>query len=246
MSPILLLGAVLQIACAVHAIRTGRPMYWLFLLLIGSYIAVVIYVIAEVVPEMRNSAGARRIVRNARDTIDPERRSRDASARLELADTADNRRRLAEERLERGDFVAAEAQYKGALQGLYRTDPHLMLGLARAQFGQGHAREARDTLDALIAANPDFRSSEGHLLYARALEAMGDLPAALHEYEALAPEYPGEEGRARHAQLLQRDGQHDKAREVYTDILRRSRLAPAYYQRDQREWIDLAKRESRS
>ena len=67
MSPILLLGAVLQIACAVHAIRTGRPMYWLFLLLIGSYIAVVIYVIAEVVPEMRNSAGARRILRNARD-----------------------------------------------------------------------------------------------------------------------------------------------------------------------------------
>ena len=127
--------------------------------------------------------------------------------------------------MERGDCAAAEAQYKGALQGLYRTDPHLMLGLARAQFGQGHAREARDTLDALIAANPDFRSSEGHLLYARALEAMGDLPAALHEYEALAPEYPGEEGRARHAQLLQRDGQHDKAREVYTDILRRSRLA---------------------
>ena len=107
MSPILLLGAVLQIICAVHAIRTGRPMYWLFLLLIGSYIAVVIYVVAEVLPDMRNSAGARRIVRNVRDTLDPERRSRDASARLELADTADNRRRLAEERLERGDFAAA-------------------------------------------------------------------------------------------------------------------------------------------
>ena len=68
MSPILLLSIVLQIGCAVHVVRTGRPMYWIFLLLIGSYIAVVIYVIAEVVPEMRNSAGARRIVRSARDT----------------------------------------------------------------------------------------------------------------------------------------------------------------------------------
>ena len=103
-----------------------------------------------------------------------------------------------------------------------------------------------DTLDALIAANPKYRSSDGHLLYARALEAMGETAAALHEYETLAPGYPGEEGRARYAQLLLRDGQRDEAQAVFNDIIRRSSLAPDYYRRDQREWIDLAKREARA
>ncbi len=246
MSPILLLSIVLQIGCAVHVIRTGRPMYWIFLLLIGTYIAVAVYLVAEVVPEMRNSPGARRAMRDARNRIDPARQKRQAAAQLDLADTADNRRRLAEESLRTGDFAHAEELYRSALQGMYKTDPHLMLGLARAQFGQGQAQPTRDTLDALIAANPQFRSSEGHLLYARALEAMADVPAALHEYEALAQGYPGEEGRARYAQLLLRDGQLDKAQAVFAEILKRSRTSPAYYSRDQREWIDLAKRESRA
>jgi len=76
------------------------------------------------------------------------------------------------------------------------------------------------------------------------LTVVTDVPAALHEYEALAQGYPGEEGRARYAQLLLRDGQLDKAQAVFAEILKRSRTSPAYYRRDQREWIDLAKRES--
>ena len=246
MSPILLLSIVLQVGCAVHVIRTGRPMYWIFLLLIGSYIAVAVYLLAEVMPDMRNSPGARRAMRTAHDRIDPERRKRRAATQLELADTADNRRRLAEESLRTGDYQHAMVQYQAALQGLYETDPDLMLGLAKSQFALGLAREARDTLDALIAANPNYRSTDGHLLYARALEAMGDTAAALHEYEALASGFPGEEGRARYAQLLLRDGQKDKAQAVFRDIVKRSDLGPSYYRRDQREWIDLAKREMRA
>lgn len=246
MSPILLLSIILQIGCAVHVIRTGRPIYWVFLLLIGSYIAVAVYVLAEVLPDMRNNPGARRALRSAHDRIDPQRQKRRAETQLELADTADNRRRLAEESLRTGDHAQAVTQYQAALQGMYRTDPDLMLGLAKAQYAIGQAREARDTLDALISANPNYRSSDGHLLYARSLESLGDVAAALHEYETLAAGFPGEEGRARYALLLMRDGQIDQAQSVFQDILRRSRLAPDYYRRDQREWIELAKREMRA
>ena len=40
MHPLLILSAILQIGCVVHVDRTGRPMYWIFLLFIGSYIAI--------------------------------------------------------------------------------------------------------------------------------------------------------------------------------------------------------------
>lgn len=243
MSPLLLLSIALQITCAVHVIRTGRPMYWIFILLIGSFIGVAIYFFAEILPDLRHSRGARRVVRGVQDRIDPERQKRKATRQLDIADTHSNRQRLAEESLASGDFAHAAELYRSALKGLYKTDPTLMLGLAKAQFGLGEAGEARRTLDELIAANPKFRSSDGHLLYARAVEAEGDVAAALHEYETLAQGYPGEEGRVRHALLLKKHGEGAKADAIFREVLKRVDLAPKYYGREQREWVDIAKRE---
>ena len=98
-------------------------------------------------------------------------------------------------------------------------------------------------MPALIAANPDFRSSEGHLLYARAVEASGDIAAARHEYDAVVQGHPGEEARARYALLLKREGDTTGAERLFREILKRADALPRYYRREQREWIDLAKRE---
>lgn len=243
MSPLLLLSFALQIACCVHVVRTGRPLYWVFILLVFSFIAVIIYFIAEILPDLCHHPSARRTVRNMRNRIDPDRDRRDAARLLKASDTPENRRRLAEESLRSGDYAQAPELFEHALKGLYATDPDLMLGLAKAQFGAGEAAKARATLDALIAANPGFRSSEGHLLYARAVEDCGDVAAALHEYETVAQGYPGEEARVRYALLLRRDGQRARARAVLQEVLDRSDAAPKYYQREQRDWIEAARRE---
>lgn len=243
MSPLILLSIVLQVACGVHVVRTGRPMYWLFILLFFSYIAVLIYFIAEILPDLRNGPGSRKVARKVRDAIDPGRDKRRAEINLQLSDTQANRRELATESLRHGDYPRAAELYQGSLKGLYATDPDLMLGLAKAQFGMGQPQQARNTLDALIAANPDFRSKDGHLLYARTAEDIGDIPAALHEYEAVVQGYPGEEARVRYGLLLKRSGDSRKAAEVFREILARSAAAPKYYQREQRDWIETARQE---
>jgi hypothetical protein len=242
MGPIMILSVALQIACAVHVVRTGRPLNWIFIIVIGSFLGVAVYVFAEVVPNLGTSPTARRAVRGVRSRLDPEHGKRRAARNLEVADTLDNRRRLAEQSMASGDYQQALELYRNSLSGMYRTDPHLMLGLAHAQFALGQAGEARATLEALIAANPTFRSSDGHLLYARAVEASGDLDAALTEYDALAKDYPGEEGRVRYAQLLAQVGRRREAAEMMQAVVKRASLAPKYYQRDQRDWVDLAKR----
>ena len=243
MSPILLLSILLQVGCAVHVVRTGRPLYWIFLLLIGSFIGVAIYLIAEVVPGLRHNRAARNLARDVRQTLDPGRGQREASRKLDIADTLDNRRALAEQSLHDGDFAQAAELYRASLKGLYATDPHLMLGLAKAQFGLGQPAETRITLDALIAANPGFRSSDGHLLYARAVEAIGDIDAARHEYDAVVQGHPGEEARARYALLLKREGDAAGAERLFREILKRADALPRYYRKEQREWIELARRE---
>lgn len=244
MHPLLALSAALQLGCIVHAVRTHRPYYWIFILLAGSYLGIAAYFFAELLPGLGQNRTARNALRTAHDRIDPERRKREASRQLDVADTLDNRRRLAQESYDSGDYQQAAELYRSGLRGLYATDPELMLGLARSQFALNLHSDARQTLDALMAANPDFRSNSGHLLYARCLEALGDIAGAVHEYESLVEGFPGEEARVRFGLLLKREGRTAQASEVFNTVLKRSRVAPKYYQREQREWIAIATREA--
>ena len=243
MSFVFLLSLALQIACAVHVIRSGRPLYWLFLILIGSYLAVLVYVLVAVIPDLQHDPHGRRAARTAMKVIDPQRRRRELQKQLELSNTIDNRRRLAEECLQQGDYANAQELYQGLLTGMYATDPHFMEGLAHAQAGSEHFAEARQTLDALAQANPNYKSSEVQLLYARCLEELGDTEAALNEYRVLADSYPGEEGRFRYGRLLAQSQRHVEARSVLQGQLRRAEMMPRYYRRKEQAWLKAAKLE---
>jgi hypothetical protein len=240
--PLIVLSVLLQIACAVHVVRSGRPYYWIYIVLIGSFLGVAVYFFAEVLPNLHRDPVARRVAQNVRSKVDPEHGKRRAARQLDIADTLENRRRLAEQSMASGDYQQALELYRNSLSGMYRTDPTLMLGLAQAQFALEMAAEARATLESLIAANPTYRSSDGHLLYARAVEASGDVEKALEEYEAVVQGFPGEEARVRYAQLLQRRGHAARATAVFEEVVKRTSLAPKYYQRDQRAWVEIAKR----
>ncbi|RDS86277.1 tetratricopeptide repeat protein [Dyella psychrodurans] len=243
MSFVFLLSLALQIACAVHVVRSGRPLYWIWLILIGSYLAVLVYVVIAVIPDLRHNPGGRRVASKAMNVIDPQRRRRELMQQLELSNTVDNRRRLAGECLQQGDYANAQELYQELLTGMYATDPDFMLGLAQAQAGNERYADARRTLDALMNANPNYKSSEGHLLYARCLEELGETEAALEEYRVLADSYPGEEGRFRYGRLLGRNQRLDEARNVLQGQLKRAKLMPGYYRRKERTWLKAAQLE---
>jgi hypothetical protein len=241
--PILVVVSVLlQFFCLVHMVRTGRPHYWLWIIVIGSYLGVAVYLFTQVLPDLRNDPASRKLVRSVQDKIDPERQRRYIAQQLEIADTVENRRRLAEESLRLGDHAGAAELYQSVLKGIYATDAGFLLGLAQAQAGQQHYAAARGTLDTLIKANPQFRSDEGHFLYARCLEELGEQDKALEEYAVLATSYPGEEARLRYGLLLQRLQRPAEARKVFEDMLRRARLAPKYYRRKEQEFLSAAEK----
>lgn len=241
MSIVFLLSLALQIACAVHVVRSGRSLYWILLLLIGSYLGVLVYLLVAVIPDLRHDPRGRNAASSAMKVIDPQRRRRELQRQLELSNTVDNRRRLAEECLQQGDYVNAQELYQGLLTGMYATDPDFILGLAQAQAGAERYADARVTLDVLIKANPNYKSSDGQLLYARCLEELGDTQAALDEYRVLADSYPGEEGRFRYGRLLARSQRQAEARSVLQGQLKRAELMPGYYRRKERTWLKAAR-----
>ena len=87
--------------------------------------------------------------------------------------------------------VEAEKILDQVLDGFFKTDPALMLLKAQAQFDQEQWGPSLTTLEDLQKHNPDLRSPEGHLLYARSLEQTGRNDEAIKEYRAVAGYYPG-------------------------------------------------------
>jgi hypothetical protein len=240
----LVLPYLLQGTAIVHCIKTGRNWLWIWVLIwpgIGA-VAALAYVAIEILPDLFRSRTAQRTARGLKRAVDPFADLRRFENEARLAGNVAARQRYADELVRHGRYEEAIEQYRQALTGLYAHDPNLMLGLARAQFGSGAAAGARGTLEELLRHNPDFRSPEGQLLYARALEGEGNVPRALEQYRALANSYPGAEAAVRYAQLLDTQGQRDEARRVARDLLDQARIAPGHYRRAQRAWLDLAAR----
>ena len=240
--PILILSIAIQAGLIIHVIKTGRNQIWIWVLALLSYAGIIAYVAVEIIPDLFRSRTAQRTARGFKNVLDPQADLRRYENEARLTGNVASKQRYAEELSRRGRHDEAIAQFREALTGLYEHDPNLMLGIARTQFAKGDAAAARTTLDDLIRLNPDFRSPDGHLLYARALEAEGNFKKALEEYQTLAPSYPGAEAAVRYAQLLQSQGRREEAQKVARELLEQSRIAPAHYRRAQRTWLDAAQR----
>ena len=225
-----------------HVIRTGRNTLWIFAIGFLPGIGSLAYVIAEVLPDFFGGRTARRAKSGMQRMIDPNRDLRRASAEVEISGNVDARR-LGEELYERGQFADAIDVFRGGLKGIFEHDPTLLLGLAKAQFGNQDFPGARATLEGLSQHNPDFKSADAQLLYARTLEAQDALDEAEREYALIAPGYPGAEARLRYALLLKRRGKLPDAQRVLKDLLDGAKLGPAHYRKAQSEWLDRARRE---
>jgi hypothetical protein len=242
-SLIFILSLAVQAGLIVHVIKTGRNTLWIWAIALLPPAGPLAYIVVELLPELFGGRSARRARVGMQRMIDPDRDLRRASAEVEISGNVDARRRLAEELIDRNQFDAAIGVYEGGLKGIFEHDPTLLLGLARAQFAKKDFIAAREALERLIRNNPDFKSADGHLLYARTLEAQEALDEAEREYAAVAPVYPGAEARLRYALLLKRRGKGDEARQILKDLLDGAKLGPAHYRRAQAEWLDRARRE---
>jgi hypothetical protein len=239
----LILSLAIQAGLIVHVIKTGRNMLWIWAIALLPLAGPIAYIAVEILPEFFGGRAARRAKSGMQRMIDPDRNLRRASAEVEISGNVDARRRLAEELLERGQFDAAAEVYLGGLKGIFEHDPTLLMGLARAQFGRKDFAAARTTLERLRQNNPDFKSMDADLLYARTLDALDALEEAERAYAEVAAGYPGAEARLRYALLLKRRGKVEEAQLILKDLLDSAKLGPAHYRRAQGQWLDLARRE---
>jgi hypothetical protein len=241
--PVIALSLVLQVVFVFHIFKTGRDTRWVWLVLMLPGFGAAIYFIIEILPELMGSSTGRQARRTAEGLINPNKDINAASRNLEVADTVENNRRLAGEQMERGQYAEASELYQKCLTGLNKHNPEFMYGYARCQFELGNHSQVRAILDSLIEENPDYKNQDAHLLYARTLDKLGEIPEATDEYKTLHSYYSGPEATYHYAKMLQANGRADKAKELLQGILDKARLSAPHYTKMHKKWINLARQE---
>ena len=159
-----------------------------------------------------------------------------------LSNTVNNRLALADAYLAAGRGEDAVALLRTCLQGIHEDDPRVLGALARAAHATGHLDEARGAMER-IKSQGSMLTAAMQLLDARIAEDAGDLDAALRAYGVLARGAAGEEARCRYALLLKRVGREAEAYVVFDEMLRHARVSSGHYRREEKEWLDVARRE---
>lgn len=245
--PILsLLMLFAQVFFAVHAVRTGRPWFWLWIIILFPGIGSVVYFFAEYLGDLQGNHKARQLKKGIVGVLNPGGRLRELEQQVELTPSVKNRKLLAEEYVNQGRFREAIALFRECMAETGADDPFLVKGLSLAYFFQGDHEKAMAELEKLQHLPGSPNDHEFDLLYARCLEAMGRNREALDAYARTVDAFPGEEARCRYAQLLKRTGNPDEANRHFEEILRNVRLSPDFYRKAQREWTAIAKREKTS
>lgn len=237
---LVVLSVVAQAFFIIHAHKTGRR-DWIWILLVVPVAGCIFYFFLEMLPDIRNSREGKRAVKTILKTIDPEIDLKRAAKELMISDNVQNKLNLAQECLNQHLHEEAINLYQSSLKGIYKDDPKIMLSLAEALFLNQEFAKTKETLDNLIATNPDFKSQEGHLLYTRTLESLQDIDKALEEYKVLITYYSGYEAKCRYGLLLKKLGRLEESNQAFQDILKLSESVPKPYRKAQKAWIDIAK-----
>ena len=236
---LILLIALVQVACILHVYRTGRSYLWALVILSLPLLGSVLYYLLEMVPAACAAREADR--RDVAPVVDPRLQLQNRLAALKQCPSVANKTAAADAYMRSGRYAEAIRLYADALSGPHADDPSVLLGLSRAQVNGGDCTGALRTIERLRTVDARFRPEEARLLYARALEGTGDTERALAEYEEVALVYVGLEARCRYALLLARLGFSGHAERVFSDLLEQATRMRSSIE-SERTWIDLAQR----
>ena len=236
------LHVLIAIYFATHVLRTGQDRYWLWILFAFPFLGSVVYALMIWLPEMRHTRQGRQVVSGVQRLLDPSKELRAAQEALDVTATPNNRLRLADALRNAGRASEAVVQYHAVLTGIYANDPQIRVHLAAALLDAGKPADARADLEKLIAEQPNFKSPEGHLVYARAVAATGDRPKAREEFETLVSYYAGLEARAHYAELLLEWGDLARCRQLLDESLKIAKRMPGAARDINREWLAILKK----
>ncbi len=231
---------LIQFCFVYHVFKTGRPYWWMFIIMAFPVMGCLIYYFVEVFPGSREMRKAHRTARTLARVLQPDADLKKRAEEVEICGSVDNRMALAQECLNHGMYVEAIRLYESCLQGAFASDPAALFGLARAAVEGGATEKALATIARLKADAPKMRPLDVRLLEARALDDRGESDAAIAVYRELLPVFTGLEARYRYGVLLLRLGKQAAALDTFNEVVRHAGRFASSLEAEQ-QWVDAAR-----
>ena len=237
------LVVLVQIACVIHCVRSGRSGLWIMAIMGFPVLGSLAYAWFEILPQYQGRREVRAVKQAAAKKLDPERDIRLAREALELADTAANRSALADALADEGRWDEAAAHYEQALaKSPGGGDRAAKVKLARAELEGGNPAAARAILEVLEPSGSPSENDRTALLLARSLDESGEAERALEVYRDVGERLPGAEAQCRGAALLIRLGRGGEAVPLLEETERRAKRIDRFARARDADMYDWAAR----
>ena len=233
---------VIQIALCVHVYKTGRPFWWIWILMMGSLLGCVVYALVELLPEVRQP---RPRLGKIPWFVPRSIRVRRAREVVEDSPTVENKLALAAMLSAFGRKDEAETVAAECATGVFKEDPLVIAEVAGHQLAVGKLAEAELLLARANTRNNRTAKTRIDLLQARVLLGRQRYAEAKVALESLVSAALGEEPRYYLALCLLGLGERARSLELLTDITQKYRKGGAIWRRAEKEWFTAAKQKIR-
>jgi len=224
---------VLQALAILHFVRRRPDNFWLWIILVGGGIGALVYIVAEVVPDIG-------LLRGSLQVFSRRRRIRMLEAMILDNPAVGNLEELADLYLEEGDFSRARDLYDKVISPrMDSLDPYYRRGIAAMELGDAAA--AVVDLERVVAKDPkyDFHRAVGLLAQAY---ARNNQPAeADAAFKRATDASTLSETYCNYASFLAGAGRSEEARAWAERILAKKATMPNYLRRRERPWFRKAK-----
>lgn len=241
MPALVVLSVIIQIFFALHVVRSGKDRFWLYIILMAPGMGSLIYFLVEFLPDLFRGSHAKKAEKKIKRILDPEKEYRQLKYAYETAPTVNNCINLAQLLMARGDYDGVITLLQPALTNQFAGDPALLEGMAHAYYFKRDYANALGCIQKIFENENEKPKDYIRLLRTRILRDSGDLASARTELTELVEHYSGEEARVTLAEVCEDMGDRIEARDIYLDIVTRSKHTPPYYRKREKRWIDAAK-----
>mgnify|MGYP006283966055 CR=1 FL=1 len=231
---------VLQIIIIFHVYQTGRPYWWIPILLFAPGIGAFAYIIFEIIPSSYSTRGLIYSLKPRKWRI------QDLREQVEENDTVDNRLALAHELYEAGDVTQALSVAEECLRGVFKDDPHTALPVVRYKISLQQYEEANALLSRLDPKNDRILAVQLAVLRGDALIGLQRYSEAEESYQNALSSFIGEAPRFGLSVVYENTNRLPQAIQLWEEIRHKFRKASPEWRNTERRWYKLASNKLKS
>ncbi|HYL65420.1 MAG TPA: tetratricopeptide repeat protein [Candidatus Methylomirabilis sp.] len=222
-------GFLLQILAIVHFFRRRPEGYWFFVILFGGFLGAIVYIIAEMLPDLG-------LLRGAFQSFG--RKSRIQTVETQIIDnpSAANYEELGELYKDQKQFAKARDAFTKAIEA--RSDSvYTFYYRGQASLGLNDYAAAVPDLERVVASDAKFDYYRAGALLADAYAKTGQLDRAAQLFAQVTQISTTPETLYNYAAFLKLAGRTEEAKEWTQKLLSKKRTLPRYMQRIERPWF---------